>query len=509
MAQQRTIQVVKQDPFSDARDLEEVSPSLELEVPRAHAKSEHAKDAGILDLLLKFLESTGNALLIRGHPGVGKTTLAFELLRNIEGSRIGEHAIPPSRLYVSSRISPTRLRKHFPWINEVVDSMSGRAAKASWAEGIDYFRVSEADNILNKVLALKHSRQRGLIVIDSWEGALRNTTEEGRRMLESAILSEPDESKVSVVLVSENERSEEIAHLVDGVVTLSSSKENGREMRTLVVDKLRGLRVQNPLAVFSLEGGRFTPLPRTRFHNGDAAARKIPVPIPHSESFYSTGSLDLDRMLEGGVKKGSFVLLDINETVSHEAVTLFLNMTRANFVNQGGYCFILPQSNVSSKNIAESLRPYIGNDALEKRVRITEYNKELPSEKWRLPLEGDRTKDFSAFYNCWNELVRKSSVQMMTMDFDQVIQVYGEGPTLPAATQMGAGIRDSRALIIGLASSPSKIREEFLRTADYNLKLEIMHGSLVIYGIRPFTNFHGCAFTFDKGYPSLALTEMV
>ena len=39
----------------------------------------------LVGLLVKFLASTGNVLLVQGSPGAGKTTLAFELLRRMEG----------------------------------------------------------------------------------------------------------------------------------------------------------------------------------------------------------------------------------------------------------------------------------------------------------------------------------------------------------------------------------------------------------------------------------------
>src|SRR6266699_1958786 len=129
---------------------------------------------GILNLISNFLESAGNVLLIQGPPGTGKTTLALEILRRIEGPRIGNRKLPPNRLYISSRVSPHRLRKHFPWINEVVDPMSGKTTRTSLAEGIEDFKVSQADSLLSKILAMKQSRQRSIIVVDSWEGTAKH-----------------------------------------------------------------------------------------------------------------------------------------------------------------------------------------------------------------------------------------------------------------------------------------------------------------------------------------------
>jgi len=49
----------------------------------------------------------------------------------------------------------------------------------------------------------------------------------------------------------------------------------------------------------------------------------------------------------------------------------------------------------------------------------------------------------------------------------------------------------------------------FLRTADYYLRIESINDTMIIYGVKPFTNIHGIEFAFDKGYPQLNLTEIV
>ena len=99
--------------------------------------------------------------------------------------------------------------------------------------------------------------------------------------------------------------------------------------------------------------------------------------------------------------------------------------------------------------------------------------------------------------------------RMMKYDFDKTTQLYGEALGLPGLAEIGAGIRDSGALSIGVISRPTSLREELLRAVDYHLKMQTVNGSLLIYGVKPITNVHGVRFGFERGYPRLSLTEIV
>jgi len=463
----------------------------------------------ILGLISNFLESAGNVLLIQGPPGAGKTTLALELLQRAKATRMGRTEIPPARLYVPSRVPPNKLRKHFPWIHEMHDPFSKKTSSDRPIEGSDAIQVSEPDDVFNKVLTLKRSRLRGLMVIDSWEGVLRNTSEDGRRMIESAILSDPDDNRVGVVLVSEGGRVGDLPNLVDGIVTLSSSEVDGRRLRTIVLNKLRGIKVKSDRALFSLDKGKFNLLAETKFDSDASAKPSIMSPVPHTQTSFSTGSRDLDVMLKGGIRKGSSILVDVNNTVPTIGVRLLLRIIVANFVNQGGSSFIVPFSTVSSDNVAKSLGPLVGDDTLNKRVRIAEYNQDLPRKKWRVQLNGKVMDDFTLFGNIWKELGTVSSSIILAVDFDKIVQIYGDDLMLPGLSNMGARIRDAGAVTLAVASGLNKIRDAFLKTADYYLKVESINDTTVIYGVKPFTNVHGVEFAFDMGYPSLKLTEIV
>jgi KaiC/GvpD/RAD55 family RecA-like ATPase len=490
---------VPPDQFAAAEELrEDATPT---------AKQSGADD--LLSLISKFLESAGNVLLVQGPPGAGKTTFAFELLQRVRATRMGHAEIPPARLYVPSRVSSKKLRKHFPWIHEMHDSFSKSISNDDSTGGSDEIRVSDADDVFNKILTIKRSKLRGLMVIDSWEGALRNTSEDGRRMIESAILSDPDDNRVGVVLVSEGGRIGDLPNLVDGIVTLSSSELDGRRLRTIVVNKLRGLRVKSDRALFSLDKGKFNLLADTKLENQTLAKPSILSPVPHTETSFSTGSRDLDTMLKGGIRRGASIFVDVNTTVPTLGVRLLLRIIIANFINQGGSSFIVPFSTVSSDNVAESLGPLVGVDSLNKKVRIAEYNQDLPGKKWRIQLTGKVLDDFALFGNIWRELETVSSSTILALDFDKIVQVYGDDLMLPGLTNMAASIRDAGAVTLAVGSELNKIREAFLRTADYYLKVESINDTMVIYGVKPFTNVNGVEFAFDMGYPSLKLKEIV
>ena len=108
----------------------------------------------------------------------------------MKGTRIGTHTISPNKVYVSSRVSPTKLRRHFPGVPEVIDSMSGKEVAGSRIRREDDGRRAGAANIIDRVLALRQAKRKGIIVVDCWEGAVANATAEERRALESAIFLE-------------------------------------------------------------------------------------------------------------------------------------------------------------------------------------------------------------------------------------------------------------------------------------------------------------------------------
>src|SRR6266540_637463 len=346
---------------SPAGEASDLNPVVEQVIERSESTSKASEQPQLrymMSLILNFLDVPGHVLLIEGAPGTGKTSLALEILNQMEDIH---------KVYASSRVSPARLRQDIPWIDEVIDSMSGRTARASWLDELDDIRSTEPDGVLNRVMRLKHSKRKAVLVLDSWEGAVRNTKEEGRSMLESALLSELDESGVSVVIVMETEKHDRLDYLVDGIASLSQSEVEGRRTRLLELKKLRGFNISTLRGFFTLDKGRFTLLPQGPDNEVSHTQERL-IPVPHNEKHYSTGVQDLDRILGGGVERSSLLLIDVDSNVPPRWMRLLLNIMRANFVNQGGTCFILPTGGYSSDNVGKALTPLVGEAALNERV---------------------------------------------------------------------------------------------------------------------------------------------
>ena len=124
-------------------------------------------------------------------------------------------------------------------------------------------------------------------------------------------------------------------------------------------------------------------------------------------------------------------------------------------------------------------------------------------------MKGKIEEDIPIIDRCWSQLGAISTSRMMKFDFDKLAQVYGEDIGVPSLGEIGAGIRESAAFMMAVVSRPTMMREELQRSVDYYLKTQTVDESLLIYGVKPFSNVHGVEFSFERGYPRLSLMEVV
>src|SRR5207247_3769039 len=87
-------------------------------------------------------------------------------------------------------------------------------------------------------------------------------------------------------------------------------------------------------------------------------------PVRHPPHAFSLGSHDMDQMMGGSIPRGSFLLIDVDSSVSPLEIRTILNMMRANFINQKGPCVIVPPAAYTSDTVPDYLSKSVASPAL-------------------------------------------------------------------------------------------------------------------------------------------------
>ncbi len=332
-----------------------------------------------------FRQNFGNSLIIKGKPGVGKTTFALELLNVVRSE------VPVQ--YISTRTSDDPLILKFPWLQEVstgkrsrnreVDELSavskknleslgrmieeGRLSKGGRSE-VQAGLIMNVEEVLPEVEYLytfvdKNIRQNPLIVIDSIE-ALAEKYDLDPGLLFSIIQKDLVEgSGANLILVMESTGHNTLDYYSDGVVSMNYDLINNFLVRTVMIEKLRGQSIgSSPVYIYSLEEGRFHSFnrdqivyPTTRIgEQPSSASSQLEVPL---------GNPEFEKLLEtasGTMPVGSVVLVHRRgkSTSVDKIVNLFKNNLIKETVSQGRGVIDISSSNYeSSRVLVQTLDP--------------------------------------------------------------------------------------------------------------------------------------------------------
>ncbi len=261
-----------------------------------------------LDAILSGGLEPSRVYLIEGTPGTGKTTLALSFL--LEGVRRGEKA-----LYVTLSESEMELRavaKSHNWNLDGIDiyeliTEAGLDAEAE--QTVLHPSELELDETARAVMTRVEAFKPARVVFDSLS-EIRLLAQNPQRYRRQVLALKYFFTHMEcTVLLLDDRSSESSAHsgdlqlhsLAHGVVVLEQvALDFGAERRRLRVIKLRGSDFRGGFHDFTIEAGGLVVYPR------------LVASEHHSEfghSAVSTGNVELDRMLGGGLMPGTNALL--------------------------------------------------------------------------------------------------------------------------------------------------------------------------------------------------------
>ncbi|MCP8319909.1 MAG: hypothetical protein H3Z52_03070 [archaeon] len=453
--------------------------------------------------LIDFLSQGNNALLIKGNPGTGKTILSLELLKHFQEDRNG--------IYVSTRVTSERLFAQFPWLEDVVKpEYVLEALKKSFT--ISDAKMKKYPTSFEHIYDLAMSTENPMIVVDSWEAVTEDLDPSEQmgaiRLLETLISSK----NVNIILVSETPDRTTLDYLVDGIVMLSMKTIDGRRAREIELMKLRGVEIDRPKYFFTLLDGRFRSFKETKPQITEV---KKTEPLPDTETHFSTGIENLDKILGGGYPKGGVVQLELDENIIKTDYAPFIALTAMNFVEESRGVLVLPTVGFDVDTILEYSKMLGLSESKIQLLRVFERKMvgEDQDKPYMVMLDPQQSlmENLMTIGRVGNELKEKTRKPLLgIVGNDTIVSYWGEESFREAASVAVTISRAMGSLMIGICTPGlEKITQISSNLSDVHLKLIKKSGTLMLYGIKPYTGLYGVTFDFSRGYPYPNLTPIV
>jgi len=458
--------------------------------------------------ILSLLDKQGVSFLIKGKAGTGKTTLALELLG---------HYSDRSGVYLSTRVSPRKLYRHFPWVKEAVRPELVIDVTKPYEEDVESeFGAFESLQVVFQFFEEFYERalrlKKPFIVIDSWEGVAKT---------ENVLISLVDKANANLILVSEEPERTTLDYLADGVVTLSRHDLeeklpfHTRMIREIEIQKIRGAKIRQSRYAYTLNEGRFQ-----YFKPFEAAFPARPTgfdPVPDKNGKVSMGSEDIDKLLGGGYEKGSFNLLEIEYGVGTAYNYLILS-AMINFLSQSRGVAILPTEGMTAQTFYAEVSPFTEN--FEKYTKIIQRGDEEEGETRpyvvSVPLKGKTYGEIDRSVHAgWIKTMRKlgkgtrGEPVLGILGLDTLEYKYGISEIEKEITIGISAIKDSNSVVIGIARQGQELIEKLSQMADTHFKVKNIDGAIVIYGVVPRTEIYNLSLDVSKGHSEVKLTPIV
>jgi KaiC/GvpD/RAD55 family RecA-like ATPase len=472
----------------------------------------------------------GYSLLIKGAPGTGKTMLAFEILDEFGGG---------NAIYLSTRVSIPALYNQFPWLEERGDSVSLIDATklyippAAVDELRDYIPDEAYVNYKALIEAVKgfsgpfslfnglyeklvDAEKPAILVIDSWEAI---AAEEKEMMLElwGAAITDlvqmySPKYKMKLILITETTDTTPLDYLVDGIIELSRITIDYRRARELVLKKLWGTRIDQHQYGFTLDGGVFRSFPPFERRKVDKP-RRVEI-VPDTATHLSTGCVELDGLLGGGLSKGSTALLEYGDDLSLLGYHSIIAHMIINCIQQGTHCVTILSSGWDERRLRRGIVPFVKEEDYLEYLTVFEIRRDTEEVRENVKvLEGvTLSEEFQVFRDYISQLKPPVTVIIGTdwLEYQYRLKALGN---LEDALEIFAywvmELREAGNVAVFAMPSGGIVGRGLGQMVTTRFKLIVLNGSVILYCNRPDTKLHCLENVVTEDTLKLQLTPFV
>ncbi|TLX94000.1 MAG: hypothetical protein E6K93_00745 [Thaumarchaeota archaeon] len=465
--------------------------------------------------VMEFIKQDTYSLLIKGSAGTGKTTLALTILHEL--------GINKNCLYISTRISPEQLFKYYPWLEEFFGQP--KKSQLSEIEEVDTDTPIFVDARLDEPAALSERITNALmdvksptIIIDSWDSIGIFMDKEALMNNARVLQTWRERSSAKIIFIAEDTVSTTFDYLADGVVELRLTSYRERNVREVFLSKLRGVGINRPLYIFTLNNRKFhsfepfhpTDL-RIALDNPSKKGIKSRENIPSASSLV-TGYKELDSLLGEGLPLRSIVNLEIDAHVNVKVALILLGRIISNFTSTGNPVLFQPLDEIESDYTTKYLECCIPSTK-QKLIELLPAG--LAKEK------GTKSRYSGSHHETAKQLesIQKYVIKMrkkhgkkhlftiMGLDLTQ----FSTNDEYRKAARHLIDLLKSVSVVSILVSrnADDGPRENRLAIGDVHLKILELKGNLFLKSEVPWSHLYAIVFEKHDGCPAINLQPVI
>lgn len=444
------------------------------------------------EIISFFRENVGEILLVKGPPGSGKTMFSLECMKALCHKRNGITIFP--------RMDSDQLNSEYSWLvdeksNHNLMAFHGntKMADPNWFKReFDYLNSKGKDPI-------------GFMLFDPINAITEQYENPERKMKE--IVSLVQSSNVSAIIVQEKEGTTYLDHLAGGVVRLYFNDMEGKSFRSLTFEKMRGVEVRNPRYLFTLHKGRFRAF---RPWNVETAKKGDWIPIADTETHFSTGLEDLDSILKGGFKRGSYNILDVDDNILSSEYLLLLRPVLLNFLCHDQGVLMVAPAGEHPESIRDDLNSFLEEGKLSEKLFFLDYFATSSSRDYIIPMgstrkEGLQQKGMEVIQKLRG---REGRPYLDFVGLDTMEYLIGESLTLRHLLTGVSKTKVTKTLGIGIAKPGLKIGQGIRNMSDIYIRMMKINSIPCFFCVKPETTIYAILPSEEDGYPNLELVPL-
>ena len=447
-----------------------------------------------LDNLIEGGIPKGSLVLLAGNPGTGKTVFGIQFLFK------GAKDCDENGIYVSFAESEETIIYNMSKLFgcDLRNEVSGKV------KILDFTTVTEKglgtllEIILEKVTELNAKR----LVIDSFSAMAQAFKEpmEARSVLHNILGKLVRNLGCTTILIVEVPIGVEKIGIsveefvADGVIILRKDNYEGRLIREIEIEKLRGTKLERRNFLFTLDKS-FRVFP-------PFSVKEIEDPKPFepnrgTKTHYPSGIPELDEILGGqGYPRGCSVLFELGENVPISALDTIINPTISNFIMRDRGFISVPTIGYGPEDIRKMISSFTGEEKFDKFVRVLTFPNPLCDMNkpyivpWKDPAleEQDAISNFNRYMESAFELASttgKNTLHLLSGD-NLVFLAEKFNSSVVGRSVIANRLGKDLMIYISQPSIP-ELTKVFADTLSMHFKIEEKNGSMILFGKKPKT----------------------